>query len=84
MIHISGESWRRNARCATIPRTDDFFPIGRKPPKKALQACSICFVRKKCLQYALDNDIEHGIWGGKTESERKRMKKKKRLKVTAA
>lgn len=77
MIHIPGEAWRRKARCATIPQTNDFFPIGRKSPKIALDACSICFVRKQCLQYALDNDIEHGIWGGKTESQRKRMKRRK-------
>jgi len=77
MIHIPGEACRRKARCATIPQTNDFFPVGRKSPKIALHACSICFVREQCLQYALDNDIEHGIWGGKTESQRKRMKRRK-------
>jgi len=74
MIHIPGESWRRLARCATMPKSEHFFPIGRKSPKIAIEACSYCFVRRQCLKYALDNDIEHGVWGGKTEGERKRMK----------
>jgi len=77
MIRITGENWRRMAKCATIPRTNNFFPVGRQSPKIALQACSTCAVRAKCLQYALENEIEHGIWGGKTESQRRRMKKRK-------
>lgn len=72
MLHISGESWRKKAKCADLPRVS-FFPIGRQASKEALEACASCLVREKCLNYALENQITHGIWGGKTESERRRM-----------
>ncbi|MFI9649318.1 WhiB family transcriptional regulator [Streptomyces sp. NPDC052040] len=33
--------------------------------------CTGCPVRTECLAYALDQRIEHGIWGGMTERERR-------------
>jgi WhiB family redox-sensing transcriptional regulator len=33
--------------------------------------CEACPVRGICLQFALDNKEEHGIWGGLTAKERK-------------
>jgi WhiB family redox-sensing transcriptional regulator len=72
MIFLPGESWRKKAKCATVPRTS-FFPVGRSSSKEALAACAQCEVVEQCLKYALENNITHGIWGGKTESQRKRM-----------
>ena len=34
--------------------------------------CSGCAVRNECLQYALDNDECHGIYGGMNPQERRR------------
>lgn len=46
-----------------------------------LDDASPCPVRKECLNHALVNG-EQGVWGGKTEEERRRMKKpSKELKV---
>lgn len=72
MIYIPGESWKKKAECATIPRIS-FFPVGRSSSKEALAACARCEVAEECLKYALENTITHGIWGGKTESQRKKM-----------
>lgn len=33
--------------------------------------CATCPVASKCLQFALDDNIEFGIYGGKTPAERK-------------
>jgi WhiB family redox-sensing transcriptional regulator len=33
--------------------------------------CSECVVRDECLEFAMDNDISHGIWGGLSPSQRK-------------
>jgi hypothetical protein len=33
--------------------------------------CATCPVASKCLQFALDDNIEFGIYGGYTPSERK-------------
>jgi len=38
---------------------------------KAKSICGRCPVADKCLQFALDDDIEFGIFGGYTPSERK-------------
>ncbi|MBP2704368.1 WhiB family transcriptional regulator [Microbispora sp. RL4-1S] len=37
--------------------------------------CRGCLVIAECLAWALDND-ETGVWGGTTETERRRMKRK--------
>ena len=36
----------------------------------ALQACNRCQIRDKCLQFAVDNQEEYGIWGGSFVNER--------------
>jgi WhiB family redox-sensing transcriptional regulator len=38
---------------------------------KAKAVCIGCAVRTECLSYALDSRIEHGIWGGMTDRERR-------------
>jgi hypothetical protein len=36
----------------------------------------MCPSRESCLQYAIDENINHGIWGGCTEAGRRSMKRK--------
>lgn len=67
-------AWRRKAECADMPPMN-FFPVGRENVKHVLAVCQSCVVREECLKYALDNGIEHGIWGGLTESQRKKLKR---------
>lgn len=40
----------------------------------AKQICATCVVRKPCLDFALSQDSQHGIWGGTTPEERRRMR----------
>nr|WP_168720514.1 WhiB family transcriptional regulator [Streptomyces sp. SAT1] len=37
----------------------------------AKSVCYGCPVRVECLSYALDQRMEHGVWGGMTERERR-------------
>ncbi|WP_051812804.1 WhiB family transcriptional regulator [Streptomyces sp. NRRL S-340] len=37
----------------------------------AKSVCYRCPVRMECLSYALDRRMEHGVWGGMTERERR-------------
>jgi WhiB family redox-sensing transcriptional regulator len=36
--------------------------------------CRSCDVREKCLAYAIENQEVHGIWGGTTAEQRKRLR----------
>jgi WhiB family redox-sensing transcriptional regulator len=35
-------------------------------------------VKATCLEYALENHIDHGVWGGCSERERRRILKRRR------
>lgn len=43
----------------------------------AKQMCDSCPVRIPCLRYALDNSDTTGIWGGTTDEERARIRKRR-------
>ena len=66
-------AWRKEAGCKNID-VDDFFPSNKeiKKIRAAKAVCRRCPVRKECLQYALENNLE-GIFGGTTLSERQFM-----------
>jgi WhiB family redox-sensing transcriptional regulator len=40
--------------------------------------CAACPVANDCLEYALDAGIEHGIWGGTSERQRRVMRRQRR------
>ena len=48
-----------------------FFPEKGGSTKQAKAVCRRCPITEKCLQYALDNEERYGIWGGKSERERR-------------
>lgn len=63
--------------CGTldIPTAEKlFFSESATKQAKAKALCDICTERASCLQMALDNNIEYGIFGGMTANERKAMK----------
>lgn len=75
-IHFVLPRFDGEAACAeTDP--DSFFPDkGGDGPVMAGQAkriCHRCEVIDQCLQWALDNAEPHGVWGGLTERERRRI-----------
>nr|WP_271209415.1 WhiB family transcriptional regulator [Rhodococcus wratislaviensis] len=42
--------------------------------RAAKQVCLRCPVRARCLNYALEARETHGIWGGYTEDERRKLR----------
>ena len=56
-----------------------FFPENKLEAREKIRLtrplCESCEFRKPCLEYALQHKELHGIWGGFTEWERKRMRK---------
>lgn len=75
----SGESvelsWQERALCAqTDPEA--FFPEKGGSTREAKRVCLSCDVRSECLEYALAHDERFGIWGGLSERERRRLKRR--------
>jgi hypothetical protein len=50
----------------------------------ARRICADCPVREPCLEYALYNRIDHGVWGGASERERRRIARRRRLEEARA
>ena len=43
----------------------------------AKKLCGQCPVKNLCLEFALVNEEDHGLWGGLTPAERKRLRRKR-------
>ncbi|MDQ4490306.1 WhiB family transcriptional regulator [Sinomonas sp. ASV486] len=68
-------AWQAEALCAqTDPEA--FFPEKGGSTRDAKKVCGSCTVRAQCLEYALANDERFGIWGGLSERERRRLRKR--------
>ena len=73
---IADHSWQARGLCHGLPAKEIdelFFPAARD--RAAIDAakaiCGSCPVKKACFDYALDNEIRQGMWGGLTEDERR-------------
>ena len=68
-------AWQEDALCSqTDPEA--FFPEKGGSTRDAKKICSQCSVNTECLVYALKNDERFGIWGGLSERERRRLRKR--------
>ncbi|MFH8390234.1 WhiB family transcriptional regulator [Streptomyces sp. NPDC018036] len=73
---IADHSWQARGLCHNRPpKVIDalFFHAARDRTAidEAKSICGQCPVKKACFDYALDNEIRHGMWGGLTEDERR-------------
>ncbi|KJL46851.1 Transcriptional regulator WhiB [Microbacterium hydrocarbonoxydans] len=68
-------AWQSDALCSqTDPEA--FFPEKGGSTRDAKRICTSCDVRSECLEYALQNDERFGIWGGLSERERRKLKRR--------
>jgi WhiB family transcriptional regulator, redox-sensing transcriptional regulator len=75
MVTEDEQEWQERALCAqTDPEA--FFPEKGGSTREAKQICNSCDVRSECLEYALGHDERFGIWGGLSERERRRLKRR--------
>lgn len=56
-----------------------FFPENGRVDlaRKAIEICDRCPVRNACLEIAV-RDCEHGVWGGTTENQRRKIRADRR------
>ena len=69
-------AWQDLALCAeTDP--DSFYVEKGGDTRPAKRVCMRCEVRVQCLEYALERDERYGIWGAKSERERRIIKRQR-------
>ncbi len=67
--------WQVDALCAqTDPEA--FFPEKGGSTRDAKKICTTCEVKSECLEFALQNDERFGIWGGLSERERRKLRRR--------
>jgi WhiB family redox-sensing transcriptional regulator len=70
-------------KCREMP-PDTFFPSDGAGVEVARRICADCPMKSPCLEYALANHIDHGVWGGTSVRERRRIARRRRLAAAAA
>jgi WhiB family transcriptional regulator, redox-sensing transcriptional regulator len=75
---VLGGEWLAGAACLSAD-PDLFFPVSSSGPSvgQVAQAKAIrarCRVRRECLRLALATREAHGVWGGTSEEERRRLR----------
>jgi WhiB family redox-sensing transcriptional regulator len=75
--------WMAEGNCRDYAPSK-FFPSDGVGVEVARRICATCPVKEPCLEYALRNGIDHGVWGGASERERRRIARRRRLERAAA
>ena len=75
-------SWMAEGLCREI-HPSVFFPSDGVGVEVARRICLDCPVKAPCLEYALRSRIDHGVWGGASERERRRILRQRRLAAAA-
>jgi WhiB family redox-sensing transcriptional regulator len=70
--------WLAGAACLSAD-PELFFPVSSAGPSvgqvaEAKAVCARCRVRPECLGFALARREVHGVWGGTSEEERRRLR----------
>ena len=80
-------SWREKGTCwgkTTSPKNDFWYPEDDDPGKQnkiriAKSYCKVCPVKQECLEFAISNEEDYGIWGEMTARERRVHKRQNRI-----
>ena len=74
----SDTAWMNAGNCRSISPSV-FFPSDGVGVEVARQICQTCPVKQQCLEYAIHHRIDHGVWGGASERERRRIARRRRV-----
>ena len=81
LVANEGE-WMEHGNCAEghLPhspkaRVRMMFPSDGGGVISALRVCEGCPVSIECLAYAIENGIDHGVWGGQSERSRQKIRR---------
>jgi WhiB family redox-sensing transcriptional regulator len=71
-------TWMLDGHCRDRDPSE-FFPSDGVGVERARRICATCPVQAECLEYALTYRIDHGVWGGASERERRRILRTRRV-----
>jgi len=78
---LTGTNWRDHAECRGVD-PGIFHPVDEEEnefaAEEAKQICFACPVREACLEHAISVREKHGVWGGLTARERRRLIRRRR------
>lgn len=75
--------WRHRAACRDedpelfFPVSDATTPVNVQQIGEAKAVCWRCPVKDECLSWALASGQDAGVWGGLTETERRKLKRQR-------
>jgi WhiB family transcriptional regulator, redox-sensing transcriptional regulator len=75
--------WHGDANCRGM-NAELFFPERGEATKEAKAVCRACDVQVECLLDSLNRGEKHGIWGGKSERERRLIRQRQQRNRSAA
>lgn len=72
--------WMKNGACKGMDPML-FFPMDGHASlsEPAIRVCTHCIHKAKCLHYAIEHQINDGVWGGTTGKDRIRIRRALRL-----
>lgn len=74
MTWVDATAWMERAACANSD-IDVFFPSQGDDTRTAKAICDGCPVRTDCLDYAIAHNLTHGVWGGLSERQRRKIRR---------
>jgi WhiB family redox-sensing transcriptional regulator len=79
--------WREHSLCSGFP--DLFFPTGtdaqaKRQVQAAKEVCRRCPVAEHCRTWVLAAGPQHGVWGGLTLAEQRRIRRQRPVRAQAA
>ena len=64
MSHNRSKDDFAEGRCRESGKNELFFSEEAGDLAKAQSICAECVIRVRCLEYALEESVEWGVWGG--------------------
>ena len=77
VTEVTDTDWMAYGNCRD-ESSSTFFPNDGVGVEVARRICTSCPVKTPCLEYALRHHIAHGVWGGASERERRRIARRRR------
>ena len=77
-LHDEEQEWKKTAACKGMDRNIFFPTIGyNQHSRDAIKICKTCPVKQRCTEFAINNKIAFGIWGGLNPNQRQQLKRRR-------